>query len=78
MPTLDHDTVAAVLGVDQSKDVIHTTFAGGSFGRRVQPTAEFAAELAAVASPKWPRSPATSSGSRASTLCGARSTAMWW
>jgi len=49
MQTLDHQTVAGVLGRPADQVKLHTLFAGGSFGRRAQPMSDFAAELAEVA-----------------------------
>ncbi len=40
--------MAALLGVTPDKVRLHTTWAGGSFGRRATPTADYAAETAAV------------------------------
>ncbi|MCP5433478.1 MAG: xanthine dehydrogenase family protein molybdopterin-binding subunit [Alphaproteobacteria bacterium] len=44
--TLDQGTIAAVCGVEPAKVAIHTMLAGGSFGRRAQPTSHLAAEAA--------------------------------
>lgn len=49
MQTLDHQTVAGVLGRQPEDVKLHTLMAGGSFGRRAQPVSDFAAELAEVA-----------------------------
>jgi len=46
--TVEQATMAAVLGVTPDKVRLHTTWAGGSFGRRATPTADYAAEVAAV------------------------------
>ncbi len=46
--TIEQATMAAVLGVTPDKVRLHTTWAGGSFGRRATPTADYAAEVAAV------------------------------
>ncbi|MEM9384007.1 MAG: xanthine dehydrogenase family protein molybdopterin-binding subunit [Pseudomonadota bacterium] len=45
LQTVDQGTIAAVSGMEPSKIRIHTMLAGGSFGRRAQPTSHFAAEL---------------------------------
>ncbi len=45
LQTVDQGTIAAVSGIEPSKVRIHTMLAGGSFGRRAQPTSHFAAEL---------------------------------
>jgi len=49
LQTVDHNTMAQVLGIDPADVAIHTMFAGGSFGRRAQAGGDFAAEVAAVA-----------------------------
>ena len=49
LQTADHGAIARTLGIDPSKVTLHTMFAGGSFGRRAQAGADFAAELAEVA-----------------------------
>ena len=48
LQTVDHGTIAAVLERPQESIRLNTMLAGGSFGRRAQPTADFAAELATV------------------------------
>ncbi|MEO0423383.1 MAG: xanthine dehydrogenase family protein molybdopterin-binding subunit [Pseudomonadota bacterium] len=45
LQTVDQGTIAAVAGVEPTKVRVHTMLAGGSFGRRAQPTSHFAAEL---------------------------------
>src|SRR5262249_2844958 len=47
--TMDHGAFAKVLGLDPSKIMLHTLYAGGSFGRRAEPDAGFAVEAALVA-----------------------------
>ncbi len=47
-PTGDQAAIANVLGVDIQNVKINSQLAGGSFGRRAQPGAEFAAEAAQV------------------------------
>ena len=47
--TVDHGTLAAVLERPEAEIRLHTTFAGGSFGRRATPDGHFAAELATIA-----------------------------
>lgn len=46
--TVEQATMAAILGVTPDKVRLHTTWAGGSFGRRATPTADYAAETATV------------------------------
>ena len=54
LQTVDHQTIAGVLGLDPAKVAIHTMLAGGSFGRRAQPDSHFAAEAANVAKAAGP------------------------
>lgn len=46
--TMDKPTIAAVLGLPPAKVKLNTMLSGGSFGRRAQPGAPFAAEAASV------------------------------
>ncbi len=48
-PSLDKPTLAQTLGIDPSNVAINVMFAGGSFGRRAQPTAHVAAEIGEIA-----------------------------
>ncbi|MFW8633547.1 molybdopterin cofactor-binding domain-containing protein [Cribrihabitans pelagius] len=48
-PSLDVPALAQVLELDPADVTLNVMFAGGSFGRRAQDTAHFAAELAEVA-----------------------------
>lgn len=48
LPTVDHKAIAAVMGMPMEAVTIHTLLAGGSFGRRAQPTGEVAAEAASA------------------------------
>jgi len=57
LQTVDQGTIAAVLGLKPEQVSLETMLAGGSFGRRAQPTAHFAAELAAVAKAIGPNRP---------------------
>ena len=57
MQTVDHQTIAGVLGLKPEQVSIETLMAGGSFGRRAQPTSHLAAELAAVAKAIGPNRP---------------------
>ncbi|MEM9533901.1 MAG: molybdopterin cofactor-binding domain-containing protein [Pseudomonadota bacterium] len=49
IPTLDQGTTAAITGLTPDKIVIHTQFAGGSFGRRAVPDSDFVAEAVMIA-----------------------------
>jgi isoquinoline 1-oxidoreductase beta subunit len=46
LQTVDQGLIASVLGIKPQQVKIETLLAGGSFGRRAQPTSHFAAELA--------------------------------
>ncbi|MEG9529394.1 MAG: xanthine dehydrogenase family protein molybdopterin-binding subunit, partial [Hyphomicrobiales bacterium] len=46
--TVEQATMAAVLGVTPDRVRLHSNWAGGSFGRRATPTADYLAEAAAV------------------------------
>lgn len=48
LQTVEQATVAAVLGVTPDKVKLHTQWAGGSFGRRATPSADYFAEAAAI------------------------------
>lgn len=52
LQTVDKSTAAGVLGIDPKKVRVHTQLAGGSFGRRAQPSSHLAAEAAAIAKAK--------------------------
>jgi isoquinoline 1-oxidoreductase beta subunit len=47
--TVEQGTAAAVLGLKPEQVKIHTQWAGGSFGRRATPNADYFAELASIA-----------------------------
>ena len=55
--TVEHATIAAVLGLKPEQVQIETLYAGGSFGRRAQPSAHHVAELAAAAKAIGPGRP---------------------
>lgn len=57
LQTGDHMTIAKVLGLAPQAVEIETMLAGGSFGRRAQPTSPFAAELAEAAKAIGPGRP---------------------
>lgn len=46
--TVEQATMAAILGVTADRVRLHSNWAGGSFGRRATPTADYLAEAAAV------------------------------
>ncbi|WP_430910377.1 molybdopterin cofactor-binding domain-containing protein [Methylobacterium sp. sgz302541] len=48
LQTVEQAVVAAVLGVTTDKVRLHTQWAGGSFGRRATPTADYFAEAASI------------------------------
>jgi isoquinoline 1-oxidoreductase beta subunit len=47
--TVEQATVAAILGVTPDRVKLNTVWAGGSFGRRATPNADYFAEMAAIA-----------------------------
>jgi isoquinoline 1-oxidoreductase beta subunit len=47
--TIEQATVAAIFGVTPDRVQINTVWAGGSFGRRATPNADYVAEMAAIA-----------------------------
>ncbi|MEO0624163.1 MAG: xanthine dehydrogenase family protein molybdopterin-binding subunit [Pseudomonadota bacterium] len=49
LQTVDHQVVAGTLGLSPEQVQIHTLLAGGSFGRRAQPTSHVAQEAAEIA-----------------------------
>lgn len=49
MPTVDRDTAASILGLDKEKVTVHTTYAGGSFGRRANKNSDYVTEACMVA-----------------------------
>jgi isoquinoline 1-oxidoreductase subunit beta len=49
LQTVEQQTIAGVLGLKPEQVNLETMLAGGSFGRRAQPTSHFAAELSEVA-----------------------------
>ena len=55
--TIEHLTIAKVLGLDPGQVEVETMLAGGSFGRRAQQTSHLAAELAEVAKAIGPNRP---------------------
>jgi isoquinoline 1-oxidoreductase beta subunit len=57
LQTFDQQTIASVLGLKPEQVSLETLLAGGSFGRRAQPTSHFAAELAEVAKAIGPNRP---------------------
>jgi isoquinoline 1-oxidoreductase subunit beta len=57
LQTFDQMTIGAVLGLKPEQVSIETMLAGGSFGRRAQPTSHFAAELAEVGKAIGPNRP---------------------
>ncbi|MGI9521609.1 MAG: molybdopterin cofactor-binding domain-containing protein [Hyphomicrobiaceae bacterium] len=57
VPSLVQPTVAGILGMKPEQVNIKTVYAGGSFGRRANPTSDYAAEAAMAAKAiggKWP------------------------
>jgi isoquinoline 1-oxidoreductase subunit beta len=57
LQTFDQMTIGGVLGLKPEQVSLETMLAGGSFGRRAQPTSHFAAELAEVGKAIGPNRP---------------------
>jgi isoquinoline 1-oxidoreductase beta subunit len=55
--TVEQATVAAVLGIKPEQVKINTVWAGGSFGRRATPNADYFAEMAAIAKASGGKAP---------------------
>lgn len=70
LQTLDHQTIAGVLGLGPEKVTVETMLGGGSFGRRAQPSSELAAELAEVAKAIGPNRPVKLVRTREDDLSG--------
>ncbi|MGZ3656031.1 MAG: molybdopterin cofactor-binding domain-containing protein [Bdellovibrionota bacterium] len=49
MPTIDRDTAATMLGLDKERVQVHTTYAGGSFGRRANKNSDYVVEACMIA-----------------------------
>jgi isoquinoline 1-oxidoreductase subunit beta len=72
LQTLDHGTVAHVVGLSPEKVELHTLLAGGSFGRRATPTADVAAEAASIAKAIGGRQPVKLVWTREDDIRGGR------
>lgn len=56
-PSIVQPTVAGILGLKPEQVTVHTLYAGGSFGRRANPTSDYVADAAMAAKAidgKWP------------------------
>lgn len=70
LQTGDHQAIAKVLGLAPEKVQVETMLAGGSFGRRAQPTMELAVELAEAAKAIGPNRPVKLLRTREDDLSG--------
>ncbi|HLL28501.1 MAG TPA: xanthine dehydrogenase family protein molybdopterin-binding subunit [Xanthobacteraceae bacterium] len=70
--TIETATVAWVLGVLPTKVTLHTLWAGGSFGRRATPNADYIGELAEVAKASKAKTPIHLVWSRKDDIRGGR------
>lgn len=70
MQTLDHMTIARVLGLEPGRVTVETLLSGGSFGRRAQGKSEFAVELAEAAKAIGPHRPVKLVWSREDDITG--------
>jgi isoquinoline 1-oxidoreductase beta subunit len=57
LQTVEQATVAAILGLKPDQVKLNTVWAGGSFGRRATPNADYFAELAAIAKTSGGKAP---------------------
>jgi isoquinoline 1-oxidoreductase subunit beta len=55
--TVEQATAGAILGIKPTDVAIHTLWAGGSFGRRASPNADYIAELAEIAKASTKKAP---------------------
>jgi isoquinoline 1-oxidoreductase beta subunit len=72
LQTVEQATVAAVLGLAPEKVKLNTVWAGGSFGRRATPNADYFAEMAAVAKATGGKAPIHLVWTREDDLKGGR------
>ncbi|WP_439515751.1 molybdopterin cofactor-binding domain-containing protein [Oceanibaculum nanhaiense] len=70
LQTLDHMTIAKVLGLEPGKVTVETLLGGGSFGRRAQGDAQLAIELAEAAKAIGPNRPVKLVWSREDDITG--------
>jgi len=76
--TVDQGTAAGVLGLKPEQVQIHTTWAGGSFGRRATPNADYIAEAASVAKAVQGKYPVQLVWTREDDITGGRYRAMFY
>jgi isoquinoline 1-oxidoreductase beta subunit len=70
--TVEQATVAAILGLKPEQVKINTVWAGGSFGRRATPNADYFAELAAIAKATGGKAPVQLVWTREDDIKGGR------
>jgi isoquinoline 1-oxidoreductase beta subunit len=70
--TVESATIAWVLGILPTKVTLHTLWAGGSFGRRATPNADYIGELAEIAKASKTKAPIHLVWSREDDLKGGR------
>ena len=70
LQTLDHMSIAKVLGLEPGKVTVETLLGGGSFGRRAQGDAQLAVELAEAAKAIGPNRPVKLVWSREDDITG--------
>jgi isoquinoline 1-oxidoreductase beta subunit len=78
LQTVEQGTAAAVLGLKPEQVKIHTQWAGGSFGRRATPNADYIAEAAAVAKAIQGRYPVQLIWTREDDITGGRYRPMFY
>jgi isoquinoline 1-oxidoreductase beta subunit len=70
--TVEQATVAAILGLKPEQVKINTVWAGGSFGRRATPNADYFAEMAAIAKASGGKAPVQLVWTREDDIKGGR------
>src|SRR5579859_6101170 len=76
--TVEQGTAAAILGLKPEQVQIHTTWAGGSFGRRATVTADYIAEAASVAKATGGKYPVQLVWTREDDITGGYYRPMWY
>jgi isoquinoline 1-oxidoreductase beta subunit len=76
--TVEQGTAAAILGLKPDQVQIHTTWAGGSFGRRATVTADYIAEAASIAKATGGKYPVQLVWTREDDITGGYYRPMWY
>jgi isoquinoline 1-oxidoreductase beta subunit len=78
LQTLDQGAVAAILGLKPEQVTVNTLWAGGSFGRRATPTADYFSEMAMIAKATRGKAPIHLVWTREDDLRGGRYRPMFY